>query len=204
MWVPISISVVAIAISGWSAFLSTRNSEVTRRLSKLDFRPSFRLASLLKSVGNTPPHWELTNTGPVEAVQTRVQMISHRFFPQTKTIQVSVSASWDTTTTPKIIPQETKSYEFRKGWLDINARLNDPPQCNIMEILLTYRRPQDLKEYSESAYYFVDPNGFWVHEGSSSLKGEPYESMRTALFKVYRGPHSVYTEWDGDPLHSNE
>ena len=205
VWVPLGISLVALLISGWAALLSARNSEVTSRLSKLDFRPILRLNTLFVSVGKIPPHWELTNTGSVEAVQVEVQMISHRYFPAKQMIQVSLTGSEETTSIPKIAPQETKSCVFPNGWLDTNARLQDPPQCNIMEMLLTYRRPQDLKEYSESAYYFVDPNGFWVLETSSSLKGELYESMKAALLKINRRtPGSIYRKWDGDLLHPNE
>jgi hypothetical protein len=205
VWVPIGISFIALLISGWSASLSTRNSEVTRRLSKLGFRPVLRLETLLRPAGKSLPHWQLTNTGPLEAVQIKVQMILHRYFPETKMVQGHVTATWNTSAIPKLEPQETKAYAFREGFLETESRIQNPPQYNIMEILLTYRRPQDLKEYSESAYYFVNPNGLWVHEEESSLKGELYESMRAALVKMDRlGPVSVYREWPGDPLHRNE
>ena len=205
VWVPMAVSLVALLISGWSAFLSSRNSEVTHRLAKLDFRPILRLNTLFVSIGKIPPHWELTNTGPVEAVHIKVQMISHRYFPTRQMIQISLTGSNETTSISTIAPQETKLNAFPKGWLDSNARLQDPPQFNIIEILLTYRRPQDLKAYSESAYYFVNPDGLWVHERSDSLKGELYESMKAALLKINRrGPGSVYREWGGDSLHPNE
>jgi hypothetical protein len=161
------------------------------------------LYSLFKSVGKIPSHWELTNTGPVEAIQIKVEMISYRYFPEKQKFLMALKDSSNTTTISKIAPQETKSYRFLEGWLDANARLRDPPQCNVMEIRVTYRRPQDLEEYSESAYYFVDPDGLWVQEGSSSLKGDLYDSMGRALFSVDRGRLSVYREWDGDPLHPN-
>jgi hypothetical protein len=203
VWVPVLISLVALAMSGWSAWQSAKNNQVARRLSKLDFRPTLRLYSLFKPVGKIPPHWELTNTGPIEAIQIKVEMISHRYFPQKKGFMASLRNSINTTTISSIKPQETKSYEFQEGWLNSNARLQDPVQFNVMEILVTYRRPQDLKDYSDSAYYFINPNGLWVCEGSNSLKGEPYESMMTALFKLNRGPFSIYREWEGDRLHSN-
>ena len=204
VWIPISVSLLAILISGWSAFLSTKNSGITYRLAKLDFRPILSLETLFVSIGKIPPHLELTNIGPVEAVQVKVQLISHRYFPATEMIQISLTGTDETTSISTIAPQETKSCVFPKGWLDSNARLHDPPQCNIMEILLNYRRPQDLKAYSESAYCFVDPNGFWTTETSSSLKGELYESMKAALLKINReGPGSIYREWDGDSLHPN-
>lgn len=206
VWVPMAVSLVALLISGLSLFLYMKNSEVTQKLAKLDFHPILSLDTLFVTIGKIPPHWELTNIGPVEAVQVKVQLISHRYYPTTEMIQISLTGPGGTTSISTIAPQETKSYTFPKGWLDTNARLQNPPQCNIIEILLTYRRPQDLREYSESAYYFVDPNGFWVPETSSSLKGELYESMKAALLKINRkGPMSLlYREWGGDSLHPNE
>lgn len=205
VWIPMSVSFVALLISGWSVFLSTKNSEVTHRLAKLDFRPNLRLHSWFKSIGKTPPHWELTNIGPVEAVQVKVQLISHRYLLTSQEIGLSLTRSDLVTSIPKVAPQEWKWKAFPEGWLDTNARLQNPPQCNIMEILLTYRRPQDLKEYSESAYYFIDPNGLWKPERSGSLKGELYESMKAALPKINReGPGSMYGEWRSDSLHPNE
>lgn len=213
IWVPIAISmlisVAALAISGLSYRQSAKDSEVTHRLSKLDFRPRLRLYSLLTPVGKIPPHWTLTNTGPVEAVHVQIKMISHRYIPghipNQKKMSMSMLDSTNTTTISSIQPQETKSYKFREGWLDSNARIQEPPQHNVMEILVTYRHPQDLEEYSESAYYFVNPGGFWVPEGSSSLKGELYESLRMRLSGVVReGPSSVYKEWPGDPMHTNK
>jgi len=207
-WVPILISVVAVTISIWSAYESSKNSEITQRLSKLDFRPRIRLYALFKSIGTTPPHWQVTNMGPVEAVQIQVKMYSHRRLSyktgETK-IGMSLSDSSNTTTIPSINPQETKSFKFNEGWLNVNARLQEPPQNNVMEIMVIYRCPQDLEEYSESAYYFVNPDGHWVSETSSSLNGEPYESMKKELLEIDRGgPFSVYQENGGDRLHPNK
>ncbi len=207
-WVPILISLGALGISIWSVYVSSKNSDVTQRLSKLDFRPRLRLNTLFKSVGNTPPHWQLTNMGPVEAVQVQVKIFAHRRVSyktgETK-IGMSLYDSSNKTTIPSIIPQETKLFQFNKGWLDGNARIQKPPQHNVMEIMVIYRHPQDLEEYSESAYYFVDPDGHWVHETSSSLKGEPYESMKKELLEMNREvPFSIYQEFGGDRLHPNK
>lgn len=208
VWVPIVISIIiavaALVISGLSYRQSAKNSEITHMLSKLDLRPRFKLYTLFKSTGKIPPQWGLTNTGPVEAVQVKVQMVSHRYFPARQMIQISLTGSNETTAISEIGPQATKSYAFGKGWLNTNARVQEPAQHNIMEIMVTYRRPQDLREYSESAYYFVNPDGLWVGERDSSLKGELYESMRTAVSKLDRGPFSVYEERSGDPLHPNQ
>ena len=203
IWSPI-LSIIAIIISGLSVWQSMKNNEVTRRLNKLDLRPRFMLCSLFKSIGSIPPHWELTNIGPIEAVQVKVEMFSHRYFPKTKKIQASLQNSSNTTIISKIDPQETRSCKFKKGWLEESARVQEPPQNNVMEIMITYRRPQDLKEYKESAFYFVNPDGLWVPEGEYLLKGELYESIKKALFIVDRGQFSVYRELSGDPLHSNQ
>ena len=104
----------------------------------------------------------------------------------------------------KIDPQKTKSYKFCEGWINTNARLHNPPQHNIMEIQITYRRPQDLEEYNESAYYFVNPDGLWVSEKSSSLDSELYESIKSAIFNIDKEKKYIYKEWERDKLHSNK
>jgi hypothetical protein len=146
--------------------------------------------------------------GPVEAIQIQVKMFTHRRLSykngQTK-IGFSLYDSRNTTTITNIKPQETKSFKFEGGWLDVNARVQEPPQHNVMEIMVVYRRPQDLKEYSESAFYFVNPDGHWVPEKDSSLKGEPYKSMKKELIEIERGgPLSIYKEIGGDRLHTNK
>lgn len=54
----------------------------------------------------------------MKAVQIEVQLVSHRYFPARKMIQVSGTGSDETTTIPKVAPQETKSYEFPKWWIE--------------------------------------------------------------------------------------
>lgn len=202
------VSVAALAVSIWSAHVATRDSEVTRRLSKLEFHPVLELQTVLNPVGNITPFWQVTNTGPVEAVQVKVQFFTHWYSSKLDMIQIAGKTGGPGTTSiiETIKPQEVKGFEFPRGFLDTNARLYDPPQHNILEILITYRRPQDLNEYSESAYYFVNADGLWVPEMENSIRGaEPYESMRAALSRLKRtGPGSPYMEWGGDILHVNE
>ncbi len=212
IWVPLLLSVVAIGISIWSNNISreanriaSENQKLTKRLEKLDFRPIIFLDARFKQIGETPPHFIVTNVGPIEARQIKIKMFSHRYFTQTNNINISGTFSENDCYIKSLLPQETKGFKFRKGWLDTNARLAQLPQHNIMEIKITYRRPQDLKEYDESAFYFVNQDGLWVPEKSSSLNTEFYKKLKEILFKRMSDENNmIYQEHNGDLLHSNK
>lgn len=208
---PILISIFAFGGAIWANYIAnnankiaSKNYDLTLKLSKLDLRPIIRLDTLFKSIGKTPPHLSLTNIGPIEAQQIKIKMLSHRYFLKKNEILISGSNSMNDIFIEKIEPQKIKSYKFREGWINTNARLQNPPQHNIMEIQITYRRPQDLEEYSESAYYFVNPEGFWVGEKSSSLDSELYESIKSAILNIDKEENYIYKEWERDKLHSNK
>ena len=107
---PIAVSVTALFVAVWSVCVAKRDSEVTRRLSKLDFRPVLRLYTVLNPTGKIVPFWQVTNTGPVEAVQVKVEMISHRYSPSRQKMFFRLKDSTNTTTIPTIAPEETKGY----------------------------------------------------------------------------------------------
>jgi len=118
-WVPIGISLVALLVSSWSALQSTRNSAVTYRLSKLDFRPILVLNTHFAVHGNIPPHWTLTNAGPVDAVQVEVAMISHRYRPPIEKL-MQVLDTPDTTALAKIRRRRQRDMRFQSyGWTSI-------------------------------------------------------------------------------------
>jgi len=197
-WAPIILSIAAISIA-------CSNHELTRRLEKLDFRPGIRLTTFFSPVKDNPSYLTITNTGPVEAVQIRIRMFTHRYFSKTGTVRMSLNNSLHDIDAGKLTPRESKDYIFNDTWLNINARLIQPPEHNIMEIQITYRRPQDLKEYDESAFYFVNPKGSWAPENSSSLNTEPYKKIKKEMFdyKYKRMWDIIYKEWSGDSLHEN-
>jgi len=201
VWAPISISGLALVVAIHANIISSRNTLVAYRLSKLDFRPIIRLDTLFRSAGKTPPHLTVTNIGSIDALQVKIQMYSHRFFPETGEIQVIVQDSTNNIFIEGIRPQESRAFKFNNTWLNVSARLETPVQNNVIEIRITYRRPQDLKEYDESAFYFVNPDGLWASEKDSSLNTEFYETIKVAVFGLTLKDAFIYNEWEGDRLH---
>ncbi|MDP2911015.1 MAG: hypothetical protein Q8N76_01600 [Candidatus Omnitrophota bacterium] len=212
-WLPITVSIFALGVSVAGYFIADRankiaskNYDITQKLSKLDFRPIIRLDTLFRSAGKVPPNFGLTNIGSVEAQQIKVSMIIHRYFPEAEKIRVVVTGTENDVIIPKLVPQERRAFKFQDIWLNTNARMETPPENNIMEIRITYCRPQDLKKFDESAFYFINPEGLWVSEGESSLKLEKYQKMKSALLslKASKNIKSIYEEWKGDELHPND
>jgi len=184
--------------------IASQNNELTKKLEKLDFRPILRINSLFKAIGKLPAHFTITNVGPIEAQQIKIKMYGHRYFTQTNNINISGTNSTNDIYIKKLLPQETKAFKFHEGWLNTNARLAQLPQHNIMEIKITYRRPQDLTEYDESSFYFVNPDGLWVSEKSSSLNTDFYKKIKEILFqRISDENNMIYREWRGDLLHTN-
>lgn len=212
-WVPILVSAVALGASIRGIYIANKaneialkNNAITQKLSKLDFRPIIRLDTLFRPAGKIPPHFSLTNIGPVDALQIKVRMLTHRCSPEKEKIYASITNTLYDVVMPKLSPQETKAFKFKEDWLDSNARLATPSENNIMEIKITYRRPQDLQGFDESAFYFINPEGLWVPEGSSSLESENYQKMKKALlnWKSSKNIIPLYDEWKGDELHAND
>lgn len=194
------IAVASLCASIHSCSVSRNNSETVRSLAKLDLQPAIQIRTLFKSIGKIPPHYSVTNAGPVDAVQVEVKLWAHRFSSEQKKFYISLNDSSENL--GRIKPQETKSVKFQNGWLMTNARIEKPVQANVMEIRISYRRPQDLREYTKSAFYFVDPNESWVPERSSSLDSELYKTMMAALFDYVEQKQTIlYFEVDGDRLH---
>lgn len=211
LWLPILISIFAFGGAIWANYIASNankiasnNYDLILKLSKLDLRPIIRLYTRFESTGKIPPHLSLTNIGPIEAQQIKIKMLFHRYSPEKNKIIMSKSDSMNDIFVEKIDPQKTKSYKFREGWLNTHATLYNPPQLNIMEIQITYRHPQNLEEYNESAYYFVNPDGLWFGEKSCSLDSELYESIKLAIFNIDKEEKYIYKEWEGDKLHSNK
>jgi hypothetical protein len=201
-WNP-ALTVAAFIVAIYAVVLNRQQMKITADLSQLDFRPSIRLNTLLNPINKIQPHYTIENVGSVDAVQIRVEMIAHRFFPSSGKIQVQLRNSETEVVIDKLPPQSWRNFGFPKGWLDTNARLANQPECNVMEIWIRYRRPQDLKEYNESAFYFISPDGLWVPETDSCLSTEFYQKLKEALFEAVnrKGPLSVYNEYHGDRLH---
>lgn len=200
------LSVIALGVACWSATTAHKASDLSRTLAKLDFRPDVRIHSRFQDIARFPPHVSLTNIGPVDAVQVTVKMYSHRYFPSLGKISFTLECSENNAFFERIEPRGREVVKFREGWLDSNARVQVPPQHNILEIRIEYRRDQDLEAFNFSAFYYVNSDGRWVSETDSSLREPIYHTLKEAA----NDHSSSFPQYflgryeEGDVLHKND
>jgi hypothetical protein len=187
VWTPIILSGIAILISVGAFIVSGLSYCDSRKLSKLDLRPSIRLQTQFKPVGKIPPHFTVINKGPIDAVQVQVEMYRHCSRPDFKRMTISKHFSMHDKSVKKLEPGDQKSFKFIKSSIEVDDISCRPlePENNILEIKITYRHPQDLERlYDESAFYFVNPEGSWVNERSSSVTSEKHEAIKALVQKI--------------------
>ncbi len=176
------LSILALGVS-WQAY---RNSVVARKdaraISGLDLRPTIGLNTQFTKIAGMPPHYIVSNNGPVDALQLEVQLISHRYHKNVDAIKISVTGTDQRKVVPKVPPLSSIAFRFPDLWLDENARIEQPPEHNVMEIRISYRRPPDMTQYIETAIYFINKEGYWVPENSSSLDKATYEPIKKAMY----------------------
>jgi len=200
------LSVLALAVAAWSASTAHLARDQSQTLAKLDFRPDVRINTWFREIAGFPLHVALTNRGPVDAIQVSLTMHSLIYSPSAGKMVAARRSSENNAFFQIIAPRGTKVVNFQKGWLETNARLAAPTHHNVLEIRLQYRRAQDLEAYDVSAFYFVNPDGRWVSESSTSLRDPIYQALKEAA-KGYRRtiPRRFLLPLyeDGDFLHEN-
>ena len=198
---------VTTGIAMYAAVIGTLAWKDTHAIGRLDLKPQLRLRTTFMQIGDIPPRFTIFNEGPIDAVQMKIDLMTHRYLEaEDKTKKARLVTIWGTDTTwtiPKLPPVFAKSIEFPKGWLAINARSGEFPHHNVMEIRLTYRVEPDMRQFIDSAFYFVNPEGMWVKENNSSLTPEVYDPIKDAIYqrlgRKYPFPGSFY-----DTLHPVE
>ncbi|MFH2137401.1 MAG: hypothetical protein ABII88_02695 [Candidatus Omnitrophota bacterium] len=202
--IPIVISIVAICYARSANITAKNNYELSKIIANLNLRPIIRLSTQLRDSGKMPAHFTITNIGPIDALQVKVEMYTHRFIPKTGKFPVSTRDSSHEHYVPKLEPQKPEAFKFSSHWLNVNSRVAIPPENNVIEIRITYRRPKDLKEFDESAFFFISPENNWVGENETIINTETYDKIKAALFKyVTKETIPIYDEWRGDLLHEN-
>jgi hypothetical protein len=175
-------SLIALFVSGvaaWFGYLARQDSII---LSGLELKPEIKVkANINKNKFND---LRIYNSGPVDAFQLEAKLIYHRYFEKTKNIRVSGTWSETTFAVQKLEPLKTATFKIPEHFLYVNAMLQEPKEHNVLELRVSYRRPADLTLFSESAFYFVNPDGLWVSESSNSLNSETYESIKTAAYSM--------------------
>ncbi len=138
----------------------------------------------------------LRNQGPVDAHQLEAKFITHQYYEKTKKIQVSGRGSDTTFTIPKLSPFKDVTFEVSEHFLYGNAMLQEPKEYNILELRISYRRFPDYPKFSESAFYYVNPDGLWVGEYSSSLSSDLYERLKQAAYAMLSKDITLDLGWD--------
>ena len=175
------LSVVAI----WQSYKVMND---LRMLNKIDFRPKIALQARLKKISDKiPAHINIINRGPVDAIQVQVRFYFHKYFPKLQKVHASATGSDLQWTIDKLAPLKPENIEINESSLNdlLPAISNNEKHYHILEIRLNYRHEVGLKEYSESAFYFVSPEGKWVNETSSALNSEIYKPIKEAAFSRF-------------------
>lgn len=193
------IAVAALVISVFAVWFSYESRQHSIKISGIELQPEIKVNAFLNKSKFKKLHVIVYNNGPVEALQLVVKFVSHRYFEALKGIRVSGTGSETTYIETKLPPLKSIAFEIPEHFLYVNAMLQEPKVHNILELRVTYRRPPDFKQFSESAFYFVNPEGLWVSENSTSLRSEQYEALKEAAFAMLNKNVSADLGWD--PLH---
>ena len=188
----------ALIVSGLAYKVTLEAQRDTRAITGLDRRPVLAFDAFFRKFDDHPPsHYTVSNIGSVAAIHLEILPITHRYNSSDRDFQVS---SYDgRQIIVELRPLKSETFEFSEHFLNVNARLAEPPEHNILEIRLTYRHPSDMREFVESAFYFVNPDGFWVKENSQSLTPEVYGPIKEAALKFAK---RMYFSNPSDPLHT--
>lgn len=182
------LALILSAVAIWQSSIARNDSRI---LNKLDFRPILALHAQLERINDKiPAHINIRNKGPVDAVQVRIQFYFHRYLPATREIKVSATGSdvrWAIERLPALKHVNIKIDERLLNNL-LPVFSDGEKHYRILEIRLNYRRDADLREYSESAFYFVSQEGKWVGEDSSALNDEIYTPIKEAAFGHFVDP----------------
>jgi hypothetical protein len=178
----------ALLLSVVAILQSHKAKNDLRILNKIDFRPKIALRARLEKISNQiPAHINIINRGPVDAIQVQIQFYFHKYFPKQQKVRASATGSDLQWIIDKLTPLKPKNILINESSLNdlLPAFSDNEKHYRILEIRLNYRREVGLKEYSESAFYFVSPEGKWVSEASSALNSEIYKPIKEAAFSRF-------------------
>lgn len=196
------IALIAVVIST----IAIRQSHLARRdariLDKLDFRPTLSLRAQLHGIDKIPAHINIKNKGAVDAIQVQIKFYFLKYLPYKKKVGAAATGSDLQWTIDRLPPLKQVNIKINETSLaTLLPAINTEEHYRILEIFLTYRRDVDLRKYSESAFYFVNPEGKWVGEQSSSLNPETYNPIKEAVFNQFNIQPDLL-DMSPDKLHS--
>jgi hypothetical protein len=190
------IAIGAVIISGFALLLSYWAWQDSRAISGLDLKPEIKIDARLNKAKHKNLHVVVFNSGPVVAFQLEIHFIHHRYFKKLNTIMISGGGTETRYSIPRLVPFKQETFAVKDHFLYGQAMLQNPPEHNILEIRLVYRRAPDMSQFAESAFYFVSPDGLWVGEHSSALVPDIYDPLKQAAFEMLRRSKIEDLHWD--------
>lgn len=206
------IALIAVGFSLYAIWQGSSAREDARLISGLDLRPNISLRSDFKrikisrrpdtkAIKEKAPYFQITNKGAIDAIQMEIQLFICEYSQAVDKVGKDITTSFYNWTVEKLPPQESKVFPV-DDWIYIQPTATNPLWKSVLEIRVTYRRNPDKSKFSQSAYYFVGPQEFWVNEKDhSSLNAERYRP----IVKAAIGRQSRDLEWfHSDILHLQE
>jgi len=183
-WVSISLHITAILVAGSALLVSSRSCSVAeqasndiRAIERLDLEPLISFDMEFRQIKKYPPHLVLTNLGPIDAVQVSIQLVAMRYDSLKNIIRIRTFGSEVQWSISKLEVMQPKYFTIPQHWVETNSRIAEPPEHNVIEACIVYRRDPDRKIYGRRALYFINPEGMWVSERDQSINSERYADI---------------------------
>jgi len=177
-FISLFFSFKSLDIAQRSLSVSEGVREDSRKVEQLDLKPEIRFNTEFRRI--------------IDAVQIVVEFMAH-YYDLSGDRFISTGGTEELTKIVNLPPMQSRSFEISEHFLNVNSRLHEPLQNNIIEARISYRKDPDRELFVKRALYFINPEGRWVTEIDNSLEGEEYLKMKEGVlerfidFDYYRG-----------------
>ena len=192
----LDISKGSLDISKGSLSVAESVREDNRKIERLDLKPEIRFNIEFRRINDIPPHFTIINLGPIDAVQMTVEFMVH-YYDLSGDRFISTGGTEGLTKIVNLPPMQSRSFEISEHFLNVNSRLHEPLQNNIIEARISYRKDPDRELFVKRALYFINPEGRWVTEINNSLESEEYLKIKEKILNKFIDFDFYY----GDILH---
>jgi len=149
---------------------------------KEELRPVVNVQAVLRSAPNNPASYSVTNEGPIDVLQLRAQLLSHKVHKNGE----MGAGGYEIQYVEKLAPHTSVSYSFPEHSLDVPKMLKESAEVSALEIRVTYSYGPDSKKAVKSAFYFVNPKGSWVEASDRSLTPKIYDPVKKLLSEMLK------------------
>jgi hypothetical protein len=161
--------------------ISKNIREDNRKINQLNLKPEINF-TINFNIKNQNPYFIITNTGPIEIIDSSVQLIAYLYSEKTDSA-LSIFSNGvieETFYIGEIKTLESKQYEIKKEILKtsivVDSFLGSIYQNkNILEARIKYRKNPDKELFIKRAFYFLDSDKGWINESSLFFSVSKYE-----------------------------